>query len=164
MSTSGERISYTLRVNGSLYEVKDAWYFDILLHVLRDRLGLTGTKFGCAHGQCGACTVLIDGKPVCSCLELAATTVGSEITTIEGYSQPDGRLTRLQKAFVEHGALQCGYCTPGFIMSASAFIADHPNAGEDEIREGMVGNLCRCTGYGRIIAAIKDAASSNEAP
>ncbi len=139
-----------------------AWYAEILLHVLRDRLGLTGTKFGCAHGQCGACTVHIDGEPVCSCLELAANAVGAEIVTIEGYNHPDGGLTRLQQAFVKHGALQCGYCTPGFIMSAAAFIADHPNATEDDIREGMVGNLCRCTGYGRIIAAIKDAAAVSD--
>ncbi len=160
---NGDRISYTLKINGRPYEVKEAWYFDSLLSVLRERLGLTGTKFGCAHGQCGACTVHIDGEPVCACLELAATAVGAEITTIEGYNEPDGSLTRLQQAFVKHGALQCGYCTPGFVMSAAAFIADHPNATEDDIREGMVGNLCRCTGYGRIIAAIKDAAAVTDA-
>src|SRR5690606_14542920 len=111
------------------------------------------TKYGCAHGQCGACTVHIDGEPVCSCLELAAATIGSAITTIEGYTNPDGSLTPLQRAFVKHGALQCGYCTPGFVMSAAALIADNPNLSENEIREAMVGNLCRCTGYGRIIAA-----------
>jgi aerobic-type carbon monoxide dehydrogenase small subunit (CoxS/CutS family) len=159
---TGERISYSLKINGRSYEVKDAWYHEVLLNVLRDRLGLTGTKFGCAHGQCGACTVHIDGEPVCSCLEIAAGAVGTEIVTIEGYNPPDGTLTRLQDAFVKHGALQCGYCTPGFIMSASAFIEGHPNATEDEIREGMIGNLCRCTGYGRIIAAIKDAASVSD--
>jgi aerobic-type carbon monoxide dehydrogenase small subunit (CoxS/CutS family) len=160
---NGERISYSLKINGRVYEIENAWYHEVLLFVLRDRLGLTGTKFGCAHGQCGACTVHIDGEPVCSCLELAAGAVGTEITTIEGYNRPDGSLTRLQQAFVKHGALQCGYCTPGFIMSASAFIAGHPNATEDEIREGMVGNLCRCTGYGRIIAAIRDAAAASHA-
>jgi aerobic-type carbon monoxide dehydrogenase small subunit (CoxS/CutS family) len=159
---NGERISYSLKINGRIYAVKDAWYHEVLLNVLRDRLRLTGTKFGCAHGQCGACTVHIEGEPVCSCLELAANAIGTEITTIEGYNRPDGSLTRLQQAFVKHGALQCGYCTPGFIMSASAFIAGHPNATEDEIREGMVGNLCRCTGYGRIIAAIKDAAAVSD--
>ena len=113
---------------------------------------------GCENGKCGACTVHIDDKPVCSCMELAAVVVGSEITTIEGYNKPDGTLTKLQQCFVKHAALQCGYCTPGFIMSAAAFIAEHPNATEEEIREGMDGNLCRCTGYGRIIAAIKEAA------
>ena len=157
-----ELVSYALTINGRCYELKNIWYAEILLHVLRDRLGLTGAKYGCAHGQCGACTVHIDGVPVYSCLELAAAAVGAEIVTIEGYNRPDGALTRLQQAFVKHGALQCGYCTPGFIMSAAAFIADHPNATEDEIREGMDGNLCRCTGYGRIIAAIKDACRTDD--
>ena len=155
---TGDRISYRLTVNGSAYEVRDAWPHETLLHVLRFRLGLTGTKYGCAHGQCGACTVHIDGEPVCSCLELAAAAAGSAITTIEGYNNSDGGLTPLQRSFVKHGALQCGYCTPGFVMSAAALIAANPELTEDDIREGMVGNLCRCTGYGRIIAAIKEAA------
>lgn len=155
---TGERISYRLQVNGEAHHIRDAWPHETLLHVLRFRLGLTGTKYGCVHGQCGACTVHIDGEPVCSCLELAAATIGSAITTIEGYSKDGGRLTPLQRAFVKHGALQCGYCTPGFIMSAAALIAGRPNLSEDDIREAMVGNLCRCTGYGRIIAAIKEAA------
>ena len=155
---TADRISYRLTVNGAAHEVRDAWPHETLLHVLRFRLGLTGTKYGCAHGQCGACTVHIDGEPVCSCLELAAATVGSAITTIEGYNDPDGGLTPLQRAFVKHGALQCGYCTPGFVMSAAALIAANPEVTEDGIREGMVGNLCRCTGYGWIIAAIKEAA------
>ncbi|OGT52803.1 MAG: hypothetical protein A3E84_04030 [Gammaproteobacteria bacterium RIFCSPHIGHO2_12_FULL_42_13] len=153
-----EKISYTLQINGKSHKVENAFYSENLLDVLRYRLGMTGTKFGCEHGQCGACTVHIDGKPVCSCMELAAVVAGSEITTIEGYNKPDGTLTKLQQCFVKHAALQCGYCTPGFIMSAAAFIAEHPNATEEEIREGMDGNLCRCTGYGRIIAAIKEAA------
>jgi len=155
---TGERISYRLTVNNIAHEVRDAWPHETLLHVLRFRLGLTGTKYGCAHGQCGACTVDIDGEPVCSCLELAAANAGSAITTIEGYNNADGSLTPLQRAFVSHGALQCGYCTPGFVMSAASLIADNPHLSEDDIREGMVGNLCRCTGYGRIIAAIKEAA------
>ncbi|MFO0994557.1 MAG: (2Fe-2S)-binding protein [Hyphomicrobiales bacterium] len=155
---TSDRISYRLTVNGTACEVRDAWPHETLLHVLRFRLGLTGTKYGCAHGQCGACTVHMDGEPVCSCLELAAATVGSAITTIEGYNNPDGSLSPLQRAFVKHGALQCGYCTPGFVMSAAALIAGNPHLNEDDVREGMVGNLCRCTGYGRIIAAIKEAA------
>jgi carbon-monoxide dehydrogenase small subunit len=156
-----EKISYTLKINGEYHKVENAFYSENLLSVLRYRLGMTGTKFGCEHGQCGACTVHIDGKPVCSCMELAALAVGSEITTIEGYNKPDGTLTKLQECFLKHAALQCGYCTPGFIMSAADFIAKHPNATEEEIREGMDGNLCRCTGYGRIIAAIKEAAKVN---
>ncbi|MBL8107862.1 MAG: (2Fe-2S)-binding protein [Anaerolineales bacterium] len=134
---TADRISYRLTVNGTAHEVRDAWPHETLLHVLRFRLGLTGTKYGC---------------------ELAAATVGSAITTIEGYNNPNGSLTPLQRAFVKHGALQCGYCTPGFVMSAAALIAANPELSEDDIREGMVGNLCRCTGYGRIIAAIKEAA------
>lgn len=155
---TGERISYRLHINGETRDVHDAWPHETLLHVLRFRLGLTGTKYGCAHGQCGACTVHINGEPVCACLELAAANVGSEITTIEGYNNSDGSLTPLQRAFVKHGALQCGYCTPGFVMSAAALIASNPQMSDDDIREGMVGNLCRCTGYGRIVAAIKEAA------
>lgn len=157
MSTE-EKISYVLTINGKAHPVENVSYSESLLNVLRYHLGMTGTKFGCEHGQCGACTVHIDGKPVCSCMELAAIAVGREITTIEGYNKPDGTLTKLQQCFVKHAALQCGFCTPGFIMSAAAFIAEHPNATEEEIREGMSGNLCRCTGYGRIIAAIKEAA------
>ena len=157
-----KKISYALKINGKIHQIENAYYSENLLDVLRYRLGMTGTKFGCEHGQCGACTVHIDGKPVCSCMELAAAAVGHEITTIEGYNKPDGTLTKLQQCFVKHAALQCGYCTPGFIMSAAAFIKEHPNATEVEIREGMDGNLCRCTGYGRIIAAIKEAAETFE--
>jgi aerobic-type carbon monoxide dehydrogenase small subunit (CoxS/CutS family) len=157
MSTD-ERIDYTLKINGKPYKVENAFYSENLLHVLRYRLGLTGTKYGCEHGQCGACTVHIDGKAVCSCMELAACAVGCEITTIEGYNNQDGTLNRLQESFVKHAALQCGYCTPGFIMSAAKFIEENPNCTEDQVREGMDGNLCRCTGYNRIIEAIKEAA------
>lgn len=160
--SADEKISYTLIINGKNHRIENASYSENLLSVLRYRLGMTGTKFGCEHGQCGACTVHIDGKPVCSCMELAAVAAGKEITTIEGYNQPDGTLTKLQHCFVKHAALQCGYCTPGFIMSAAAFIKEHPNATEEEIREDMDGNLCRCTGYGRIIAAIKEAAEVSE--
>lgn len=154
-----ERLSYTLNVNGERHAVENAWYFEPLLDVLRNRLGLNGTKFGCGHGQCGACTVHIDGQAVNSCLELAAAAVGREITTIEGYCPADGSLTPLQDSFLRHAALQCGYCTQGFVMAAAAFLQAHPNPSEDEIRHGLSGNLCRCTGYGPIIAAVKDAAA-----
>lgn len=156
---AGERLSYTLQVNGTSHPVQNAWYSESLLDVLRDRLGLVGTKFGCGHGQCGACTVHIDGKAVNSCLELAAAAVGREITTIEGYSPADGSLTPLQECFVKHAALQCGYCTQGFVMAAAAFLRDNPNPSEAQIRHGLSGNLCRCTGYGPIIAAVQEAAA-----
>jgi len=158
-----ERLSYTLQVNGAEHWVENAWYFESLLDVLRDRLGLTGTKFGCGHGQCGACTVHVDGQAVNSCLELAAAAVGRSITTIEGYCPTDGSLTNLQECFVKHAALQCGYCTQGFVMAAAAFLRDHHNPSEEEIRQGLSGNLCRCTGYGPIIAAVQDAAALNAA-
>lgn len=157
---AAERLSYTLQVNGSSHTVQDAWYFESLLDVLRNRLGLSGTKFGCGHGQCGACTVHIDGQAVNSCLELAAAAVGRDITTIEGYSPADGSLTPLQECFLRHAALQCGYCTQGFVMAASAFLRDHPNPSEAQIRHGLSGNLCRCTGYGPIIAAVQEAAAT----
>ena len=148
-------------MNGESHSVQDAWYFESLLDVLRDRLGLTGTKFGCGHGQCGACTVHIDGQAVNSCLELAAAAVGRDILTIEGYCPADGSLTPLQECFLKHAALQCGYCTQGFVMAAAAFLQAHPNPSEEEIRHGLSGNLCRCTGYGPIIAAVQEAASLN---
>ena len=156
-----ERVSYTLQINGQNHLVENAWYHESLLEVLRNRLGQVGTKFGCGHGQCGACTVHIDGIAVNACLELAAACVGRSITTIEGYSPADGTLTLLQECFVRHAALQCGYCTQGFVMAAEVFLSQHPNPAsitEDEIRFGLSGNLCRCTGYGPIIAAIQEAA------
>ena len=153
-----ERISYMLTVNGKSHAIENAWYFESLLDVLRDRLGLTGTKFGCGHGQCGACTVHIDGKAVNSCLELAAAAVGRAITTIEGYCPADGSLTPLQECFLKHAALQCGYCTQGFVMAAAAFLEANPEPTEEAIRHGLSGNLCRCTGYGPIIAAVQEAA------
>jgi len=161
VSGADERLSYTLCINGREYSIENAWYHESLLDVLRNRLGLVGTKFGCGHGQCGACTVHIDGVAVNACLELAAAAIGRSITTIEGYTPTDGSLTPLQECFVRHAALQCGYCTQGFVMAAEAFLRDHPNPKaitEDEIRLGLSGNLCRCTGYGPIIAAIAEAA------
>lgn len=129
-----------------------------LLDVIRDVLGLTGTKEGCGEGECGACTVLIDGKPVNSCLVLVGQVQGREVTTIEGIS--DGKeLHPLQKAFISEGAVQCGYCTPGMILSAKALLDNNPNPSEEEIRRGISGNLCRCTGYKKIVKAIQAVSS-----
>ena len=124
-----------------------------LLEILRGDLGLTGTKEGCSTGHCGACTVLLDGEPISSCLLLAADAAGRRISTIEGLSTPD-QLHPLAEAFVEKGGLQCGFCTPGVLMSAKALLNRLPNPTEDEIRHALAGNLCRCTGYDKIVAAV----------
>ena len=151
-----ERIDLTLDVNGDAVRVAGAWYFESLLSVLRNRLGLTGTKQSCETGSCGACTVLLDGQPINSCVALAADVTGA-ITTIEGYAPADGSLTPLQEALLAAGDVQCGYCTPGIVLTASAFIAEHPNADADQVREGMCGNLCRCTGYRNILQGVMEA-------
>jgi carbon-monoxide dehydrogenase small subunit len=129
----------------------------LLLDALRDELGLTGTKEGCGTGDCGACTVLVDGEPVCSCLTLAAETDGCAITTVEGLA-PGDELHPLQAAFIEMGGLQCGFCTPGILVAAAALLAENPAPSDFEIRESLAGNLCRCTGYDKIITAIEVAA------
>jgi carbon-monoxide dehydrogenase small subunit len=128
-----------------------------LVEALRERLGLTGTKIGCGHGECGACTVLLDGQPVNSCLVFAAQCEGREVVTIEGLAS-SGEFDRLRDAFVESGAVQCGYCTPGMVMSAYALLSSNPRPSRDEIREAISGNLCRCTGYVKIIEAVAKAA------
>ena len=133
-----------------------------MLNVIRDELHLTGTKVGCGAGECGACTVIVDGKPINACLVLAPEMDGMHITTIEGISDRDGNLSPLQEAFVEHAALQCGFCTPGFIMSATALLNENPHPTRDEIKHAISGNLCRCTGYIRIIEAIEDVANQNK--
>ncbi len=146
-----------LTVNGESYEAR-VEPNSTLLDVLRDQLKLTGTKRGCEAGDCGACTVLMDGKSVNACLVLALKAQGRKITTIEGLSAGTANLHPLQRAFVEHGAIQCGFCTPGMILSAKALLDRNPKPTEEEIKFGIAGNLCRCTGYVKIVEAIKAAA------
>lgn len=149
-------ISIELKINGEIYTLSIKPN-ETLLDVLRDKIGLTGTKKGCDTGQCGACTVLLDGKPVPSCLILAVDVKKGEILTIEGLAQ-NGSLHPLQEAFVNEGAVQCGYCTPGMILSSKALLDKKPNPTEREIKEAISGNLCRCTGYVKIIQAVSSAA------
>jgi carbon-monoxide dehydrogenase small subunit len=151
----------TLFVNGE-HEILTVQDHHTLLQVLREELALTGTKDGCSAGECGACTVLMDGEPVNSCMVLAIECDGHEITTVEGLTH-DGQLSALQAAFVEHNAVQCGFCTPGMLISAHALLQRHPNPTQLEIREALVGNLCRCTGYLRIIEAVQTAAKKGGA-
>ena len=132
-----------------------------LLEVLRDDMNLTGSKEGCGNGNCGACSVIVDGRVVDSCLVLAVETECSEVTTIEGVASPEG-LHPLQQKFLEHAALQCGICTPGFIVAAKALLDQEPNPSEERIRLWLAGNLCRCTGYDKIIRAVMDAAETME--
>ena len=143
----------TMTVNGATVTV-EIETDELLVDVLRDRLSLIGTKVGCNEGECGACTVIMDGEPVLSCLTPALRAEGREITTIEGLSDGE-KLHPLQQAFVEYGAVQCGYCTPGFIMSAKALLDRNPHPSRDEIKEAIAGNLCRCTGYVKIMEAIE---------
>ena len=131
----------------------------LLSDALRHDLGLTGTHVGCEHGVCGACTVLLDGRPVRSCLVFAVSVAGQEVTTVEGLANEDGSLGPVQQAFVECHGLQCGFCTPGFVVSITAFLRDHPDPTDEEVRDGLSGNLCRCTGYQGIIAAVRLAAA-----
>jgi len=131
-----------------------------LADTLREDCGLTGTHLGCEHGVCGACTVLLDGVAVRSCLLFAVQVEGAEVTTIEGLSPSDGSLSPVQEAFRQCHGLQCGFCTPGFIVSATAFLRDNPHPTESELREGLSGNLCRCTGYQGILAAVRQASAS----
>ncbi|HHY31325.1 MAG TPA: (2Fe-2S)-binding protein [Syntrophaceticus sp.] len=144
------------KVNGKSYSI-DVCPTMRLLDLLRDELGLTGTKEGCAEGECGACTVIIDGEAVNSCLVLASQVRGKEIITVEGLGE-DGKLDILQQKFLEHSAVECGFCTPGMLMSAKALLMKNPHPTEEEIRLAIAGNLCRCSGYSQIVAAVKDAA------
>ena len=146
-----------LTVNGSRREL-EVEPRQLLVYALREQLGLTGTNVGCDTTSCGACTVHLDGESVKSCAVLAVQADGREVTTIEGLSS-NGDLHPLQRAFHEHHALQCGYCTPGMIMAAASFLEEHPSPSEDEIRHGLEGNLCRCTGYHNIVKAVQAVAS-----
>jgi aerobic-type carbon monoxide dehydrogenase small subunit (CoxS/CutS family) len=134
-----------------------------LADVLRHDLGYTGTHLGCEHGICGACTVLVDGEPTRSCLVFGVQADDAEIETVEGLASDDGTLNPLQDAFSEHHALQCGFCTPGFLMLATALLRDNPDASDDEIREAMASNICRCTGYQSILEAVRAAADAQKA-
>lgn len=151
-STSSGRRPITLTVNGERRELSVAVH-RTLLDVLRNDLELRGANRGCDSGDCGACTVLMNGKAITSCMVLAVDADGAEITTIEGLAR-DGRLHPLQQAFVEHGAVQCGFCTPGMILTAVALLEENPHPTEAEVRAGLAGNLCRCTGYAKIVEAV----------
>jgi carbon-monoxide dehydrogenase small subunit len=153
------RYEATLTVNGTPYPV-EIEPDRTLLTVLRDELGLTGTKEGCDDSECGACMMLLDGRPVNACSYLALQADGGAVTTVEGLAA-DGGLSPLQQAFLEHGGVQCGFCTPGMLISATALLAKQPNPTEDEVRIGLSGNLCRCTGYDGIVKAVLSVAASH---
>jgi len=148
---------FTLHVNGEERPVRDSWLGENLLDVLRDRLGLMGSKGACEQGECGSCSVLVDDELVCSCLVMAASATGQAIVTVEGIA-PQGAPSDVQQAFVDAGAVQCGFCTPGLIMAVHDLLERSPEPGDTEIREELAGNVCRCTGYGRIIDAVQQVA------
>ena len=143
-----------LKINGVKRDILVAPN-ELLINVLRDRFGLTGVKYGCGIGECGACTVLVDGEPILACLVLAISLDGSEIVTVEGIRELDGQLHPVQEAFLKHGAVQCGFCTPGMILVAKSLLDSNSNPGEEEIRQQIRGNMCRCTGYAQIVKAIE---------
>jgi len=153
---------YELVVNGERRIVTASWTGESLLYVLRERLGLYGTKNACEQGECGSCSVLVDGELVCACLELAAAAAGCAVTTIEGID-PDGALTDVQQAFVDCGAVQCGFCTPGLVIAVHDLLARNPDPDPLTVREALSGNLCRCTGYGRIVEAVHTVSSRRRA-
>jgi carbon-monoxide dehydrogenase small subunit len=162
MSAGGPVVTQTmsLTVNGSDYQVAIEPHWT-LLQFLRDELGLAGTKDGCRQGACGSCTVLVDGLPTRACLALAIRCRGKRITTVEGLKS-DGKLHRLQQAFIEAGAVQCGFCTPGILLTSVALLEENPSPTEEEVREALIGNLCRCTGYVRILRAVMAAGATSD--
>src|SRR5580692_4975871 len=148
----------TATVNGETRQADDVWEGESLLYVLRERMGLPGSKNACEQGECGSCTVYLDGVPVCACLVAAGQADGADIVTVEGMAAADGALHPLQQAFLEAGAVQCGFCTPGLLVAAHDLLARHPDPGDADIREALAGNLCRCTGYEKILEAVRLAA------
>ncbi|HEY1970222.1 MAG TPA: (2Fe-2S)-binding protein [Pseudonocardia sp.] len=144
-------------LNGTEHVVDDVWEGESLLYLLRERVGLPGAKNACEQGECGSCTVYLDGQPVCSCLVAAGQAAGRQVTTVEGLAR-DGELHPVQRAFVERGAVQCGFCTPGLIMTTHDLLNRCPRPSDPEIREALAGNLCRCTGYEKILDAVRAAA------
>ncbi len=153
---------YDLNVNGQKRQVRDAWVGESLLYVLRERLGLAGSKGACEQGECGSCTVIMDGQAVCSCLVMAATAIDSKITTVEGLTQDDS-LTAVQDAFITEGGVQCGFCTPGLIVAIEHLLDNNPDPSQLEVKEAISGNICRCTGYGRIFEAVNTAVTTRRA-
>lgn len=153
-----KKISLEINARRHEVEVRDN---ELLIELLRDRLGFLGTKYSCLEGECGACTVIADGKNILSCLTLAVEMDGAKITTIEGVAQ-NGRVHPIQQSFIEKGAIQCGFCTPGMILAAKALLDQNPHPSDEEIAKGLDGNLCRCTGYIKIIEAVRDAAKQIE--
>jgi carbon-monoxide dehydrogenase small subunit len=153
---------YDLNVNGQKRQVRDAWVGESLLYVLRERLGLPGSKGACEQGECGSCTVIMDGQAVCSCLVMAATAIDSKITTVEGLTQDDS-LTAVQDAFITEGGVQCGFCTPGLIVAIEHLLDNNPDPSQLEVKEAISGNICRCTGYGRIFEAVNTAVTTRRA-
>ncbi len=160
MKTNSE--IYNLTVNGETHQVRDSWVGESLLYVLRERLGLPGSKGACEQGECGSCTVIMDGQAVCSCLVMAATAIDSNIQTIESLS-PNGVLTEVQNAFITEGGVQCGFCTPGLVVAIEHLLSQNSDPSELEIKEAISGNICRCTGYGRIFEAVETAISVRKA-
>jgi carbon-monoxide dehydrogenase small subunit len=159
MSTSPEM--YSLRVNGTEQHVKDAWIGESLLYVLRERLGFMGAKGACEQGECGSCTVLINNDAVCSCLVMAASAIDTDITTVEGLATTESP-NDIQQAFVTEGAVQCGFCTPGLIVAVHHLLDTNSSPSEIEVKEALSGNICRCTGYGRIFSAVQLVISQRE--
>ncbi len=146
-------LDYSLIVNGRRHDVHDSWLGESLLYVLRERLGLPGAKGACEQGECGSCTVVIDDRAVCSCLVLAASAVDASITTVEGLGSSEA-LSDVQQAFIDAGGVQCGFCTPGFVVAVHHLLESNPNPSDNDIKEALSGNICRCTGYGRILDAV----------